>query len=209
MFDVSGTQLRAVTGVVAAGCLLAAGAGCGDDSSGSAAKSTPRAPAKVVPARLLLRDGEAGFRVTDEPLTNRDAESLAQSPTAAARLRRNGFVSDTYQATSGHGMAGANAVTVFRTAPGARLWTEYESSDRGIHDVIRDPGRIRRFSVPGVPGARGWTGLDRHGNKIGQVYWVAGRCEFSLASEGSGPFAGPLRAGARAIYGRTKGMCPA
>jgi len=48
--------------------------------------------------------------------------------------------------------------------------------------------KIRRFRVRDVPGARGWTGNDLHGNPIGTVQWVQGRCMFFLVSEGDLPF---------------------
>jgi hypothetical protein len=58
-----------------------------------------------------------------------------------------------------------------------------------------------------VPGARGWTGRDRHGDPIGQVFWVQGRCEMVLGNEGEGDFVKPLSIGATAIWDRTKGVC--
>jgi hypothetical protein len=60
-----------------------------------------------------------------------------------------------------------------------------------------------------VPGARGWAGRDRHDKPIGHVYWVQGRCEMVLGNEGEGDFVKPLSIGAKAIYDRTKGVCPA
>jgi hypothetical protein len=40
-------------------------------------------------------------------------------------------------------------------------------------------------------------------------YWVQGRCEMVLGNEGEGDFVKPLSIGAKAIYDRTKGVCPA
>ena len=46
------------------------------------------------------------------------------------------------------------------------------------------PGaKPKRFTVRGVPGARGWTGRDRHDDRIGHVFWVQGRCEMVLGNE--------------------------
>lgn len=59
-----------------------------------------------------------------------------------------------------------------------------------------------------VPGARGWTGTDLHGNPIGTVQWVQGRCTLLLVSEGDLPFVEVLSTGTRAIYERTGGDCP-
>jgi hypothetical protein len=38
---------------------------------------------------------------------------------------------------------------------------------------------------------------------------VQGRCEMVLGNEGEGDFVKPLSIGAKAIYDRTKGVCPA
>lgn len=69
-------------------------------------------------------------------------------------------------------------------------------------------GDFERFRVRNVPGARGWTGPDLHGNAIGQVYWTQGRCMLFVAIETDGPKEEPLSAGAQAIYERTGGACP-
>lgn len=85
---------------------------------------------------------------------------------------------------------------------------EWETSEEGIHDQIPET-KIKRFTVSGIPGARGWTGTDLHGNRIGHVYWVQGRCMMVIGNEGEGDFVKPLSTGATAIYERTKGVCPA
>jgi hypothetical protein len=125
------------------------------------------------------------------------------------RLGRAGFISITFQPLSGDDHnAGVSTVLVFKTAEGARDWLEYETSDEGIDSAV--PGaKPKRFAVRGVPGARGWTGRDRHGNPIGHVFWVQGRCEMVLGNEGEGAFVEPLSIGVKAVYERTKGVCPA
>ncbi len=77
------------------------------------------------------------------------------------------------------------------------------------HDP-RDPARNEDPPLYGArrPGARGWTGSDLHGNPIGTVQWVQGRCMLVLVSEGDVPFVEVLSTGARAIYERTGGDCP-
>ena len=125
------------------------------------------------------------------------------------RLRRAGFISITFQPLNGDdGNSGVTTVLLFKTAEGARDWLEYETSDEGIDSMV--PGaKPKRFTVPGVPGARGWTGGDRRDHPIGHVFWVQGRCEMVLGNEGEGDFVKPLSIGAKAIYDRTKGVCPA
>ena len=59
-------------------------------------------------------------------------------------------------------------------------------------DVIRAFGpveNLRYFTVPGIPGARGWTAYKPH---VGNLWWVQGRCVLVLGNQGPGPFAGPL-----------------
>jgi hypothetical protein len=202
-------------------------AACGDDNgdeggttaapdvettSTTAAESDEAQPAKVNLERFLMQAGEEpGFEPIEEPRTDHGVQSLAGGFSAdeVERLRRAGFISITFQPLSGDDHnAGVTTVLLFKTAEGARDWLEYETSDEGIDSAV--PGaKPKRFTVRGVPGARGWTGRDRHDNPIGHVYWVQGRCEMVLGNEGEGDFVKPLSIGAKAIYDRTKGVCPA
>jgi hypothetical protein len=83
----------------------------------------------------------------------------------------------------------------------------YELRASTIHALLPKT-KVRHFTVRGVPDARGWTGSDLHGNPIGTVHWVQGRCMLVLVSEGDVPFVNALSTGARAIYERTGGDCP-
>jgi hypothetical protein len=177
---------------------------------GAESEEAPEAKANVEP--FLLQAGEEpGFEPVEEPRTDHGVQSLVGGYAAdeVERLRRAGFISITFQPLRGdRGNAGVTTILLFETAEGARDWLEYETSDAGIDSMV--PGaKPKRFSVPGVPGARGWTGRDRHGNPIGHVFWVQGRCEMLLGNEGEGDFVEPLSIGAKAIYDRTKGLCPA
>jgi hypothetical protein len=191
-------------------------AACGDDNGDeggtTAAESDEAQPAKGNLERFLMQAGEEpGFEPIDEPRTDHGVQSLAGGFSAdeVERLRRAGFISITFQPLSGDDHnAGVTTVLLFKTAEGARDWLEYETSDEGIDSAV--PGaEPKRFTVRGVPGARGWTGRDRHDNPIGHVFWVQGRCEMVLGNEGEGDFVKPLSIGAKAIYDRTKGVCPA
>ena len=205
---------------------LVAIAACGDDnvdeggttaapdveSTSTTAAGSDEAPsAKVSLERFLMQAGEEpGFDPIDEPRTDHGVQSLAGGFAAddVERLRRAGFISITFQPLSADDhSAGVTTILLFETAEGARDWLEYETSDEGIDSAV--PGaKPERFTVRGVPGARGWTGRDRHGNPIAHVYWVQGRCEMVLGNEGKGDFVEPLSIGAKAIYDRTKGVCP-
>ena len=191
-------------------------AACGDDNGDeggtTAAGSGEAPPATVNVEQFLVQAGEEpGFDPVEGPRTERGAQSLAGGYAAeeVKRLRRAGFISITFQPLSGdRGNAGVSTVLLFKSAEGARDWLEYETSDQGIDSMV--PGaKPKRFTVPAIPGARGWTGRDRHDNPIGHVFWVQGRCEMLLGNEGKGNFVKPLSIGAKAVYERTKGMCPA
>jgi hypothetical protein len=198
--------------VALAGLACAFATGCGDDSPYGATKAKSP-PAKIDLEQFLLQDGEEpGFKRVEAPRTETGVEAFVQGgdvpDDAAQRLRRAGFVSFIYQpVVVDGGNAGVTNVHLFKTAQGARDWMEWETSDKGIHVQVPDT-KIRRFTVSGIPGARGWTGTDLHGNRIGNLLWVQGRCMMVIGNEGKGDFVKPLSTGARAIYERTKGACP-
>lgn len=163
----------------------------------------------VTPANLddfLLRADEVpGLRPVSTPMSPL-GEPFELDKDGAERLRRSGYISTTYQPAEGQG-AGVSSVLLFFTRTGAHEWMEYETSLEAIR--LQIPGAtIRRFRVPEVPGAIGWTGPDVHGNAIGQVYWTQGRCMLLIGLEVEGPKVARLSAGARAIYERTGGTCP-
>jgi hypothetical protein len=167
-----------------------------ETTSTTAAESDEAQPAKVNLERFLMQAGEEpGFEPVEEPRMDHGVQSLAGGFSAdeVERLRRAGFISITFQPLSGDDHnAGVTTVLLFKTAEGARDWLEYETSDEGIDSAV--PGPIpKRFTVRGVPGARGWTGRDRHENPIGHVFWVQGRCEMVIGDEGEGDFVKPLR----------------
>ena len=123
------------------------------------------------------------------------------------QLERSGYISTTYQpAEGGHG-AGVSSVLLFETEAGARDWMAYETSEEVLHHQLPD-STFKRFEVPDVPGATGWTGPDLHGNAIGQVYWTQGRCMLLIGLEVEGPRVERLSAGVKAVFERTGGTCP-
>jgi hypothetical protein len=163
----------------------------------------------------MRKDEEPGFRPGASPgATPRSGETITGikafvkdmrlAPADARRLRSEGFISFTVEPIRGPRTAGVMNVTLFATPGGAKHSLAHELRT----DVIRAFGpvaNLRRFRVPGIPGARGWTASEPH---VGNVMWVQGRCMFVLGNQGPGPFTGPLSTGARAIYERTSGKCP-
>jgi hypothetical protein len=201
------TPIKAGLVVALAGGAFMAG-GCGE--SAPAAKTTAR-PDKANYTRFLLRDGEQpGFRPVESVLTD-DAETFAEkaglTKAELGRMRRAGMGPAIYQSTEGPNSRGVTSVTPFASAQGAARWLAQEQREDYIRRQMPGGGKLRRFVVPGIPGARGWT-ASKDGHVVGNIFWVQGRCLMILGNETTGPFDGPLATGAHAIYQRTKGQCP-
>jgi hypothetical protein len=211
---------------VALATLVIGIAACGDEGDNKptapeAANATPRADAEDLGRYLMRRGEEPGFRpgaapgaMPRERGTVTGVKALANEwhlPAAdERRLSSEGFVSLTFKPIRGPRSAGVTEVSLYETAEGAKRSLAHELRA----DVIRANGPVedlRFFSVPGVPGARGWTASLRGepaSRAVGNVLWVQGRCLHVLGNQGPGPFVGPLSRGARAIYERTSRQCP-
>lgn len=205
---------RLTAGFVVA--LVLSGSACGGDDEPAAPEAANgngngRSGARDVD-RFLMRNGEQpGFRPDGDASTIVGVNAIAQHwdlPRAAAQeLRDRGFISFTTRRTLGRDAGGVSEVLLFRTPEGARDQMAYDLRASTIHATLPET-KIRRFTVRDVAGARGWTGSDLHGNPIGTVHWVQGRCMLLLVSEGDLPFVEVLSTGARAMYERTGGDCP-
>jgi hypothetical protein len=213
-------------GALALATLVIGIAACGSDgddkpTAPDAANPTTRAVAEDLGRYLIRRGEEPGFRPGAAPgAMPRERETITGVKalvnewglTAAdeRRLSREGFISFTAQPIRGPRSAGVTNVALYETAGGAKRSLAHQLRA----DVIRADGpveNLRFFSVPGIPGARGWTGSLPGGpasRAVGNVLWVQGRCLHVLGNQGPGPFVGPLSRGARAIYERTSRQCP-
>jgi len=216
---------RKVFGTAVLAALAIGVAACGDDgddrpAAPEAANAIARAEAPDL-GRYLMRAGEEpGFRPGAAPgamprgretITGVKAfvKEMRLPAPDERRLRSEGFLSFTAQPIRGPRSAGITNVALHETPEGARRSMAHDLRP----DVVRmgPVEKLRYFSVPGVPGARGFTASLRgepasHG--VGNVFWVQGRCVLVLGNQGPGPLAGRLGKGARAIYERTKGECP-
>jgi hypothetical protein len=214
------STIRAKFGAVALAALVIGLAACGGDDGDKpaaleAANGNARSAASDLDRFLFRKGEEPGFRPGAGPdqapqsggtITGVKAfaKDMHLAPADARRLRSEGFISFTVQPIRGPRTAGITNVALFATAEGAQHNMAHELRT----DVIRSFGpvaNLRRFSVPGIPGARGWTASEPH---VGNVNWVQGRCVLVLGNQGPGPFVGPLSRGARAIHERTNGQCP-
>jgi hypothetical protein len=218
---VSYTEMRRARWFAVALAVTAIGlAACGDDDGDEtpapeAANAGSRSGAENLNRFLMRKDEEPGFRRGAAPgampasggtITGVKAfvEDMHLAPADARRLRSEGFISYAFEPIRGPRTAGITNVALYATAEGA----EHSLAHELRTDVIRAFGpvaNLRRFTVPGIPGARGWTASKP---LVGNLWWVQGRCVLVLGNQGPGPFAGPLSTGARAIYERTNGECP-
>lgn len=218
MWGASGLKLwsAAALAVLVLG-LTACGDDDGDDTTAQAPASTSAQPAAVNVDEFLMRRGEEpGFRpgaVAGQMPQARDTitgvkafvKEMELTPADAQRLRDAGFISFTAGPIRGpKDAAGVTNVALYETAAGARKDLAHETSDELIGGGGASGG-VKRFTVPGVPGARGWTVSDPH---VGNVYWVQGRCMLVLGNQGPGDLTKPLSTGVQAIYKRTNGECP-
>ncbi|HEV2754149.1 MAG TPA: hypothetical protein VG318_00020 [Actinomycetota bacterium] len=201
-------------------------AACGDDGDDGTTAPRPASESPRVDAhdlgRYLMRTGEEpGFRPGAAPgAMPRERETITGVkafvremglPAAdARRLTSEGFLAFTAQPIRGPRSAGVTNVALYETAEGASRSLGHDLRP----DVIRAGGPledIRFFSVPGIPGARGWTASLRGepaSQRVGNVLWTQGRCMHVLGNQGPGRLVGPLSRGARSIYERTSDWCP-
>lgn len=217
MWRKSGAKIWAMAVATLAIGMAACGDDDGDDTTAPEASKDKARPAARDLDRFLMRNGEEpGFRQGAAPdALPRSRETITGvkafvkeeglGPADARRLRSEGFISFTVQPIRGPRTAGITNVALFATAEGARRNLERQSSPDAIRRTAPPEARIRHFTVPGVPGARGFTFSEP---RVGNVFWVQGRCVLGLGNQGPGPFVGPLSTGVRAIYQRTNGECP-
>ena len=204
------------TRIALSGLLGMLAVGCGIESdpttstTDAVTTSTSDAATTAAPPNvdqyLLQVDEGPGLEPMSSPLTD-SGEPFPLPKGGAELLERSGYISTTYQTGQGDSSAGVSSVLLFETEAGARDWMIYETSAEALRHQIPN-GKFKRFQVPDVPGATGWTGPDLHGNAIGNVYWTQGRCMMLISLETDGPRVEPLSAGAKAIYERTDGTCP-
>lgn len=197
----SRVALAALLGMLVVGC-----GGESDRATSTSDEATTVAPPNL-DQYLLQVDEVPGLEPMSSPQTD-SGEPFDLTKDGAERLRRSGYISTTYQPAQGDRSGGVSSVLLFETGAGARDWMAYETSDEVIQDQILPGARIKRFLVPDVPGAHGFTAPDLHGNAIGHVYWTQGRCMMLVGLEVEGPRVERLSAGAQAIYERTGGTCP-
>ena len=194
--------------------------GCGgdDDDETSDKEGVTTGTQKAPPGleRFLLRRGEEpGYEPSGpvEELSSAE-EFAARGPRPEAEARRlseGGFVSFARRELEGKDGPGVTSLMLFASAAGAKGEAAEERSNL---DADYRGWTLKRFDVPGVPGAFGWTATNRsspdapRGERVGNVTWVEGRCTMTLGNSGASWFEEPLTAGVRAVHRRVAGRCP-
>jgi hypothetical protein len=210
----STTSKPAVAALLVGVALAASACGDAEDDAATTPKAATASNIDLTP--MLMRTGEEpGFRPGAAPgamprsrATFKGLDAFAKEmrlpPAEVRRLRSEGFMSFTVGPIRGpRNSAGLTNAALYETAEGAKRSMANDLRP----DVIRSYGRIkglRFFSVPGVPGARGWTAAEP---PVANVLWVQGRCYLTLGNQGPGRLEDRLSQGARAIYERTQGQC--
>ena len=205
-------MLRKLSSVVSV-CVLAMAGGCGDDgndatSSKPAATTGTQAATASLERFLLARGEEPGYQPTGPAETLSTAEEYAArapNPQAIARrIRDEGFVSFVRRELQGKEGPGVTGLFVFKSAAGAKR--EVAAARRDVDGEFRG-WTVKRFDVPGVPGAFGFT-ATKAGQRVGNVFWVEGRCQMTLGNADASSFVAPLTAGVQAVHRRVAGRCP-
>lgn len=168
--------------------------------------------------RFLVRPGEeSGFAPQGAPQVFRTArvwvagEPRRRRKTDSARLRREGFV------------RAVSRLMAYTRAPnngGALSWVVELGSSRAakaeqrvqLRQTIAAQGRVKiaRYTVPGVPGAKGFTAtVSGQPGGASNTLFTEGRCLLLVGDAiPGGDIAAPVKAAVRAISHRTGGRCP-
>jgi hypothetical protein len=220
MRESSGAKLGASMLAVLTVGLTACSSGADDRTSASGAKtSASDATSSSTPATttglerfLLVRGEEPGYQPSGSVTTISDVTEYAAgdelTQTDVPRLREEGFDRLLYRPLEGTDRVGITSLVLFSSAAGAQ---RDSATDR--RNLVRNfrGWTVKRFDVPGVSSAFGWT-ATRPGNRVGNVRWVEGRCVITIGNAmhnaRASSFVGPLAAGAQAMHRRIAGQCP-
>lgn len=161
-------RVRTAAGLLTAAALATAGCGGGSDDPHGDTTTRPSRPA--VAARAVQGDSffgmpvyrELGNRVrTDPALFSADSPGLYTDPqTAVAELRRDGFVAGITRSFKSMGRPDGASSSVVQMRDTAGVRREFARELASAQAPPCPPGqrctrRVRRFEVPGLPGAAG------------------------------------------------------
>ena len=161
-------------------------------------------------SRFLVRRGEApGFTPGKVVATSSLSEFVTGEPQKemAADTKRyasEGFVGGAREPLTGaRGAVGVSDVTAFATIGGAK---------REKAHLLDVPIATERLTVPGLPGARGFTHHDKKQKvTVSNIVWIQGRCVLvvgDLIPSATANTAPAVIAGAKAVHRRAGAACP-
>jgi hypothetical protein len=160
-------------------------------------------------AALLVRPGEMpGFSLDGPRTVSTQAGDFAPTPKDATRFRADGFAHGATQQLRGtgadRGAVGISVGFLFGTPSAAQ-----RELLRSLAESLSSQGsaRIARFTVPGVPTARGFT-ATAGSRRATNVVFRSGRCMLLIGDIGR-PSSLPaaVKAAVRAVYRRVAGSC--
>jgi hypothetical protein len=160
----------------------------------------------VAVAALLVRPGEMpGFAFDGPRMVSTQVNDFAPTPIDAKRFRADGFADGATQQLRGTGGAiGISVGFVFATPSGAQ-----RELVRSLAESLSSQGsaRIARFTVPGVPTARGFTATTGSQHATNVVF-RSGRCMLLIGDIGKqSGLPATVKAAVRAVYRRVAGSC--
>ena len=199
-------QSRVLAAALTAGLVVIAGAGCG-----SASTSDNQKPELALSAYLVQSGEETGFQTTGSPATSATAPLwTAAIPNGRAELSRLGNEGFERAISVQTASARGQGVSWVLELGSARDATHEQTAE--LRGFTRVPGRVGRFTVPGVPTAEGFTypGPDP---QDANALFREGRCLILVGDQESGDdYRAPVIAAVRAIWSRTdknNGACTA
>jgi hypothetical protein len=160
----------------------------------------------VAVAALLVRPGEMpGFGFDGPRKVSAQVNDFAPTSKDAARFRADGFADGATQPLRGPGGAiGISVGFVFANPSAAQ-----RELVRSLAESLASQGsaRIARFTVAGVPTARGFTAVTGS-QRATNVVFRSGRCMLLIGDIGrQSSLPAAVKAGVRAVYRRIAGSC--
>jgi hypothetical protein len=211
---------------IRAKCLLVAAllllAGCGSSSTKTASTkaTTPTVvaspPSSPLAAWVVAGSEETGYQGAGTTVSATvqqfvATDSARQQAADAAALRRNGFRTAVVEQMSPTRLVandgGVSVVIEFASPAAAKREQVIQ-----LHSAIASQGPgppLKSFTVPGVPGADGFTASGGHGTGAANVVFREGSCVLLIGdADAPGSLSAPLIHAAAAVYRRTHGSCP-
>jgi hypothetical protein len=207
--------------VILLGVAVALVAGCGGSNhkttgsapSGGSSSSAASAPRSGMLARLMTDNELPGFTGTpSSPATSASlwvsetdsGESESQQAAAVKHLTRLGFLAGDTENLTGASGAGVSSVEQFKTALEAQAELNYDAGQ--FPKLVAGHGKVILFSVPGIPGARGYGVVSQASGGGANVSFAKGPYAYVVGQQLSGPTINPAKeeliAAARHEYAR-------